>query len=275
MAETLKQETEGFPDLEAAYEAVKGVLFGPLDAATVKLKFNEIVKDAKDKRELEQGPLGILATHREDRETRDQRDHQTLTLTVLLASNAAYRALHEEIMAQLPEVENLLDDNQDKLDEIVAREKMTLEADLERVAGRLPDGRFVFKGRDGSIVDENLKPLEGEDAEAAKKIDFTGKMTLEQYRERRKPVDEAVQSADENRRDRVRVGEIRERNTDNENPLSMEQKGENKAELGEIEKRAQERHQEAKNELGGWTARHDAGVQEHAVSTAAMAKPQI
>lgn len=271
MAETLKQETEGFPDLEAAYEAVKGVLFGPLDAATVKLKFNEIVKDAKDKRELEQGPLGILATHREDRETRDRRDHQTLTLTALLASNAAYRALHEEIMAELPEVENLLDDNQDKLDEIVAREKMALEADLERVAGRLPDGRYVFKGSDGSILDENLKPLEGEDAEAAKKIDFTGKMTLEQYRERRKPVDEAVQRADENRRDRVRVGEIRERNTDNENPLSPEEKQADKTDLGEIKERGRDNQAYIAREV----TQAPATIGEEAVVTARSATIEI
>lgn len=34
------------------------MLFSPLDAATVKLKCNEIVKDAKDKRELDQSSLG-------------------------------------------------------------------------------------------------------------------------------------------------------------------------------------------------------------------------
>lgn len=274
----MKQDVENFPDLEAAFEAVKGVLFGPLDAAMVKLRFNEIVKDAKDKRELEMDPRTALGGVRVDREDRDRkdRDHRHLTLTALLASNEAYRALHEGIMAQLPEVEALLDDNQEKLDAIVDWEKKVLWEHLERHAARLPDGRFAFKGKDEHdkdvVLDENFKPVTPEEAEG---VDFTGKMTPDDYRERRKPLDKAIEMAERNRRDQVRVGEIRERNTDQDNPLSMEQKEADKTELGEIKERAQERQQEARNELGGWTAQHDAGVQEHAVSTAAMARPQI
>lgn len=263
--------------MEAAFEAVKGVLFGPLDAATVKLKFNEIVKDTKEKRELEMDPRTALGGVRADREDRDRkdRDHRHLTLTALLASNAAYRALHEEIMAKLPEVETLLDDNQEKLDAIVDREKKVLRAYLERHAARLPDGRFAFKGKDKHgkdvVLDENFKPVTPEGAEG---VDFTGKMTLDDYRERRKPLEIAIETAEPNRRDQVRVAEIRERNTDQNNPLSMEQKEADKTELGEIKERAQEAHRRLKNSSPSYEEARDM-VQDMPTAGATIVKPQL
>lgn len=276
-AKTLKQDVENFPDLEAAFEAVKGVLFGPLDAAMVKLKFNEIVKDTKDKRELEIDPRTALGGVRADRENRDRKDHdhRHLTLTALLVSNAAYRALHEEIMAQLPEVETLLDDNQEKLDAIVDREKKVLREHLERHAARLPDGRFAFKGKDKHgkdvVLDENFKPVTPVEAEG---VDFTGKMTLDDYRERRKPLDNAIEMAEPNRRDQVRVGEIHERNTDQNNPLSMEQKEADKAELGEIKERAQEAHRRLKSSSPSYEEARDT-AQDMPTAGATIVKPQL
>lgn len=275
----MKQETEGAPDLEAAFDAVmKAGFSGPLDPGFVKLKFNEIVKDAKEKRELEMDPRAAFGGARDDREKRDRkdRDHQHMTLTALLASNAAYRALHEEIMAQLLEVESLLDDNQEKLDATVDREKKALRELLERHAVRLPDGRSVFKGTDKHgndvIVDETFKPVQPEEAEG---VDFTGKMTLDEYRERRKPLEIAIEMAEPNRRDQVRVGEIRERNTDQNNPLSMEQKEADKVELGEIKERAQERQRELSKVAEVSDAPAFKSEERAPNASASMAKPQI
>lgn len=273
MAETLKQETEGFPDLEAAYEAVKGVLFGPLDAATVKLKFNEIVKDTKEKRELEMDPRAALGGARVDREDRDRkdRDHQHLTLTVLLASNAAYRAAHERAMQGLPELGRGLDDLQDEIDEALDNAKQALKADLERVAGRLPDGSYVFKGDDGSIVDKDLKPLKGADAEAAKDVDFTGKMTLEEYRERKGKIDRLETMAGDNRRDRVRIGEIHEDLTDQKNPPSQETVESHAREKDEIKERLDQRQEDVRVHFG--SPKETVSVEAESVSPTAAIAP--
>lgn len=275
----LKQEFLGFPDLEAAFEAVRGLVFGPLNPGYIKHKFNEIVREKKLELEFESNPLSPLAHVREETKERDRkgRDYQNLTLTALLATNAAYRAMHEEIMAQLPETENLLDDNQDELDEIVARETKALRAYLEIHAAKLPDGRFVFKvGKDAQgndlFVDESDNPVTPEDAAS---IDFTGKISAAEYRERRKPLDDAIERAGHNRRDRVRVGEIRERNTDQDNPLSMEQKEADKTELGEIKERAQENHTYVERKMSVSATVDPKKEEQHSVSTATMAAPQL
>lgn len=225
MGEFLKNDFVGFSDLEAAFEAVKGLIFGPADPGYIKHKFNEIVKDAKDKRELESNPLSLFGHARDERETRDRRDrdHENMTLTVLLANNAAYRAAWEKAMNGLPELGNAMDDFQDKIEALLAKEKALLKVDLERVAGRLPDGRYVFKGADGSIVGEDLQPLKAEDAEAAKAVDFTGKMTLEEYRERKGKIDRLETIADDNRRGRVEIGDIHAKLTDPKNPAQSEE----------------------------------------------------
>jgi len=197
VTETLKQETEGFPDLEAAYEAVKGVLFGPLDAATVKLKFNEIVKDAKDKRELEQGPLGILATHREDRETRDRRDYQTLTLTALLASNAAYRAAHEKWLGDVRGDGKRVDDAIEKLKAFRDVNRKVMDEYLQTTA-RLGDGRYVMGDGKGRYWDENMNPVTAEDAaEAVGEIQSVAPYKPRFELERR--IDERLDKAEEGR----------------------------------------------------------------------------
>lgn len=264
----MKNDFEGFPDLEAAYEAVKGLLFGPPDPATVKLKFNEIVKDAKDKREVETNPLSVLAHARDERESRKDRDHQNLTLTALLASNAAYRAAHERAMEGLPELGRAMDDFQDDIDDALVNAKKALKADLERVAGRLPDGRYVFKGRDGSIVDEDLNAVSAQEAEG---VDFTGKMTLEEYRERKNEVDHLEKLAGDNRRDRVRIGEIHEDLTDQENPPSQETVESHAREKDEIKERLDQRQEDVRVYFG--SPKETVSVEAEGVSPTAAIAP--
>lgn len=223
MAKTLKQETEGFPDLEAAYEAVKGVLFGPLDAATVKLKFNEIVKDAKDKRELEQGPLGTLATHREDRETRDRRDHQHMTLTALLATNAAYRAAHEKWLGDVRGDGKRVDDAIEKLKAFRDVNRKVMDEYLQTTA-RLGDGRYVMGDGKGRYWDENMNPVTAEDAaEAEGEIQSVAPYKPRFELERR--IDERLDKAEEGR---AFIGEV-ENEFSNEDPPITEDRMEDAA----------------------------------------------
>jgi hypothetical protein len=87
---------------------------------------------------------------------------------------------------------------------------------------------------DGNVfyVDEDNY---GVAAREASGIDFRSVVALDEYRAQRNELDEAVRRADQNRRDRVDLGEIRARNTDNENPLSMEEKQADKGRMDEIE----------------------------------------
>lgn len=197
---------------------------GPIDPALVKLKHDSNVREAREKRELESNPLSPLHAKEDTKEReRKDRDHQQLTLTALLASNAAYKAAWDKAMDGLPQLGAAMDDFQDKIDALLAGEKVLLKADLERVAARLPNGRYVFKGADGSIVGEDLKPLEGDDAEAAKDADFTGKMTLEEYRDRKGKIDRLETMADENRRGRIEIADVHAKLTDKKNPAQTEQ----------------------------------------------------
>lgn len=251
------QELPGLKDAfwlvsEALYEVSK-VLNLPADmiAATmgldgVRSKYSEI-KLIKEERQLGDISRATFSGARDDRETRDRkdRDHQHMTLTVLLAS-ASYRAAWDKAMDGLPELGAAMDDFQDDIDAMLAEQKGLLKADLERVAARLPDGRYVFKGADGSIVDENLEPLKGADAEAANKIDFTGTMTLEDYRARNGKIDRLEAMADEHRRDRAEIADIHAELTDQKKPAQSEDRVE---ELDATKKAAAERFEERVKEF--------------------------
>lgn len=191
--------------------------------AGVQSKYTEI-KQTREEQKLDPAARSLLMGARDDRDSKDrkERDHQHMTLTVLLVS-ASYRAAWEKAMDGLPELGRAMDDFQDKIDALLADEKALLKADLERVAARLPDGRYVFKGADGSIVYENLEPLKGDDIEAAKKVDFTGRMTLEEYQLRKGKIDRLETMADDNRRDRAEIADIHAKLTDPTNPAQTEQ----------------------------------------------------
>lgn len=213
---------------EALYEVSKvlglpaEMLAETLGLDGVRSKYSEI-RLTKEEQKLDVNSRATGSVARDDRETRDRkdRDHQNLTLTVLLAS-ASYRAAWEKAMDGLPELGAAMDDFQDKIDALLADEKALLKADLERVGARLPDGRYVFKGADGSIVYENLEPLKGEDIEAAEKVDFTGTMTLEDYRARKGKIDRLETMSDEHRRDRAEIADIHAKLTDPNNPAQSE-----------------------------------------------------
>lgn len=163
----MKTGFENLPDLDEAFEAVKGQLFGPLDPALVKLKHKEIIIEAKEKREQEIFTLGARSAASDDHAERGRkdRDTQTRTLTWLLANDRAYREAHERAMASITNAGNAIDRA------IAAGEKALDKArhqidDYLRSTARLSDGRYVMIDNDGTYRDETGKPISADDVSA-------------------------------------------------------------------------------------------------------------
>jgi len=159
-------------NLGEAFEAVKGSLFGPVDAGTVKHKFNQIVRDEKDRRDLEmsrRGPLG-LALQERDRTERKDRDTRQMTLMALLSS--------ERLREKLREMYEAFDKTRDKGRELLEaiadlREQLRRERDylLEHAARHPETGKAIFRYADGTIKDEDGDEVS---AEAVKNVGFEG-----------------------------------------------------------------------------------------------------
>lgn len=197
------------------------MLFGPLDAGVVKKKFNEIVRDAKEKRDLELSPFGTLglAQQERDRSERKDRDHQTLTLTALLASNAAYREAHERQLDAIGDAGRAIEDAINKLEGMKAENRKAMETYLLTTA-RLPDGRYVMADQNGKFWDQNDREVSAEDAETA----VGEKRAREPYKARR-DFDEALDKG------LARLGVMEAENgtrhveaTDDKHPESLERK---------------------------------------------------
>lgn len=190
-AKTLKQDVENFPDLEAAFEAVKGQLFGPLDPALVKIKHKEIIQDAKEKRDQEIDLRGRFSLARDDPAERDRKERRE-TLLLLIAN--------ERLAEKLRETYKTLDDIRDKGRELHERiESLLRDArrdyqTLMNNAARHPvTGETIFRYADGRIETEDGRVIAPDDV---KGVDFHGKTTgehkdasqsriseLEQYKE--------------------------------------------------------------------------------------------
>lgn len=215
----LKQEFVGFPDLEAAFEAVKGALFGPLDAGYVKHKFNEMVRDAKEKREFEQSPLGLMATMRDERDTRDRRDYQRLTLSALLGSNAAYRVAHEKAMAAFAAAGNAIDDAIEAGEKALADVNEKIE-DYLASTPRLQDGRYVmFDAKDGRYKDQNFALIDEADLADVNREAVKPILPYERMMEWKERVSAEL---DKQRGHQEKIGEWQDEATNEKNPTKQD-----------------------------------------------------
>lgn len=160
----MRLNIENAPDLEEAFEAVKGQLFGPLDPALVKLKYKEIVQEAKEQREQEMNPRIGHGLARDDRGERDRRDreHQTRTLTWLLANDRAYREAHERAMLSFTNAGNAIDRAMEAGEKARENVQRQIEDYLVSTA-RLSDGRYVMIDPDGTYRDEKGQPISPDD----------------------------------------------------------------------------------------------------------------
>jgi hypothetical protein len=170
VAKALKQDVENFPDLEAAFEAVKGVLFGPLDVAMVKLKFKEIVQDAKEKREQEFFTLGGRSSASDDHAERGRKERQE-TLLLLIANG--------RLAEKLRETYKTLDDFRDKAQELLERIEGLLrdarrdyQALMNNAARHPVTGENFFRYADGRIETEDGRAVAPDEVQG---VDFKGK----------------------------------------------------------------------------------------------------
>ncbi len=198
----MKTDVENLIDLQEAYEAVKGKLFGPLDPALVKLKHKEIIQEAKEKREQEFDPRGVLGVARDERAERDRKERLE---TLLLAITS------QRLAEKLRETHKILDDIRDKARELLDRIEGLLkvarrdyDALLDNAARHPVTGEAIFRYKDGRIETEDGRAVAPDEV---KGVDFEGKTAgerkdagqsriseLEQYEEEVTGIDRGAES---------------------------------------------------------------------------------
>lgn len=266
----MKTEFENLPDLQEAYEAVKGQLFGPLDPALVKLKHREIIQDAKEKREQEFDPRGRLGLARDDHAERDRRDRETRTLTWLLANDIAYREAHERAMLSFTNAGNAIDRA------IEAGEKARLRVDRQiddylHSTARLSDGRYVMIEGDETYRDEAGKLISPEDVAEVDGQTIKAFKPYEALTERKAQIERDLA---ELRGWSVEVGDMKNRAMDQENPTREEPLSEDKAHADDLVERAEEKQREFEQSSPQYNTAQDR-FEEKLGQTATMAMPQL
>ncbi len=164
------------------------------------------------------------------------------TLDWLLLNNPAYAGAHEVAMMSLQSAEQAASSVLDKVLSALGREFIALDNLLGRAAC-LPDGRKVFRDRngdvrseDGSIITDDLAML----------IVWRGdEPTYEEYQSQMNRVEELRQASDELRGVEVELGGIRGELHDNESPPSLERVDELNKRSQNLEEHVNEIHVEA------------------------------
>ncbi|MTD94354.1 hypothetical protein GIW81_08405 [Hyphomicrobium sp. xq] len=269
----MKPEFENLPDLEAAFEAVKGLLFGPVDPALVKLKHKEITQDAKEKREQEINPRGGVGLARGDHAERDRkdRDHQTRTLTWLLANDRAYREAHERAMASFTNAGDAIGRAIEAGEK--ARENVRQQIDdyLHSTA-RLKDGRYVMTDADGTCRDQNGTPISAEDAAEVEGQPKRAFMPYDDMRERKDDIDRDLA---ELRGWDVEVGGMRNEATDDRRPASRERLDDMTERADDLAERAAEKQRGFEASAPNTDTNRSLDLVERKESTVTMAMPQL
>jgi len=213
----LKSIWDNAPDLDAAFEAVKGELFGPLDPALVKLKHKEIIIEAKEKREQELDPRGRFSLARDDHDRdRKDRENQTRTLIWLLANDRAYREAHERAMLSFTNAGRAIDRAIEAGEKAHEKVRQQIDDCLASTA-RLKDGRYVMIDEDGTYKDQDGKPVSAEDAAEVEGQPIRAFKPYDEMRERKEKIDRDLA---ELRGWGVEVGSMKNEATDEKHPAS-------------------------------------------------------
>lgn len=269
----MKADPQTAPDLDEAFNAVRGLLFGPIDPAQVKLKHKEIVQDAKEKREQEINPRGGLSLARGDHAERDrkEREHQTHTLTWLLANDIAYREAHERAMSSFTNAGNAIDRAIEAGEKARERVRQQIDDYLASTA-RLKDGRTVMVDEDGTCRDQNGAPISAEDAA---EVEGQPKRAFKPYDEMRQRKDGIDRDLAELRGWSVEVGDMTNRAMDQENPTRGEPLVDDKAYADDLVERAQEMQRGFERNSPESTVQRERMAEESLGSTATMAIPKL
>lgn len=269
----MKQNIENIPDLDAAFEAVKGVLFGPLDPALVKLKHKEIIIEAKEKREQEFFTLGGRSAASDDHAERGRKDREThtKTLTWLLANDRAYREAHERAMASITNAGNAIDRAIAVGEKALEKARHQID-DYLRSTTRLSDGRYVMIDSDGTYRDETGKPISADDISAVEG------QPIKAF----KPYDELAGWKTDIERDlselrgwSVEVGDMHNRATDDKTAVDRDDLPEIQERTGELAERAQEKHRKFEQSSPRFEADRIVATPEPQGLAATMAMPQL
>ncbi len=212
---------DNLPDLDEAFEAVKGQLFGPLDPALVKLKHKEIVQEAKERREQDIDPRGRLSLMRDDLAERDRkdRDAHTRTLTWMLANDRAYRQSHERALASFTNAGNAIDRAIMAGEKALDKTRQQID-DYLRSTARLSDGRYVMIDEDGTYRDEAGTEINAEDVA---ELDGQPIKAFKPYEVLNGRKTEFQGDLAELRGWSVEVGDMHNRAADGESPASREE----------------------------------------------------
>lgn len=215
----MKTESENLPELQEAFEAVKGQLFGPLNAALVRHKHQEILQEAKEKRVQALDPHGRLSLAGDDPDRdRKDRDSQTRTLTWLLANNSAYAALHADANKAWRDADDAAEDALRQIEEALEAARIEQTALLERAP--LINGKRVFRDDDGSVWTEDDTRLPDE---VAAGIQWKGdEPTRSEFKAGQARIDELIRSGDRVRGIQVEVADLGAELNDDKNPPSTE-----------------------------------------------------
>ncbi|MCC7253879.1 hypothetical protein [Hyphomicrobium sp.] len=273
----MKTNTENAPDIGEAW--IAAVEFnGPVDEALIpliKLKHESNVKDAKEKREQEFDPRGRRSLARDDHDSdRKDREHQTRTLTWLLANDRAYREAHERAMLSFTNAGSAIDRAIEAGEKAHKTVRQQIDDYLASTA-RLKDGRYVMIAPDGTYRDETGKPISPEDVAELEGQPIKAFRRYEGLTERKAQIE---QDLAELRGWSVEVGDMHNRAMDQENPTHEETLSEDKAHADDLEERAREKQE--RFEAGpGYGAMQEPDIHARAdvevVSGATMAKPKI
>lgn len=153
-------------------------------------------------------------------------DRQFMSLLDQLLLDPVYRARYEAFGVFLASAETradrLLDEAEDALSAI--REKT--ESMLDQ-ASRLPDGRRVFRSSDGRVIDEHGQAVSDDDA--ASVVWRDGAPTAEAYLEARRKERDIQAHLIELQKLRTDLGGVRDRYTDPDNPLTIQEMDEHQS----------------------------------------------
>jgi hypothetical protein len=264
---------DNLPDLDEAFEAVKGQLFGPLDATVVRLKHKEIVHEAKEKREQEIDPRGRLSLMRDDHAERDRkdRDAHTRTLTWLLANDRTYRQSHERALASFTNAGNAIDRAIAVGEKALEKTRQQID-DYLRSTARLSDGRYVMIDKDGIYRDETGGEISAEDVaevEGQRIKAFQPYEVLDGHKAQFE-LDLA-----ELRGWSVEVGDMHNRAADEKAPASREELEEMTGRADDLGKRAEEKQRGFEVDAPNTDLNRDVKLLDRTVSAATMAMPQL
>lgn len=251
---------------------VKAGFSGPLDAGLVKHLFNRITTAEHEKKALDLSPSGAtgLGHQERDRFERKDRDQQHMTLTALLATNAAYRAAHERAMGAFAAAGNAVDDAIEAGEKAYADVTERIE-DYLASTQRLKDGRYVmFDAKDGIYKDQNFEPISEDDLAGVDKQAVKPILPYERMMEWKA---EVGRDLDELRGYSVEIGDRKNQALDDKNPTQEKQVKDDTAWAEGLKERAEKFKEKYEQPAVGQelTAKEEIAV----VPTSATAIPKL